>query len=324
MSTTISWDDQRIFLAVLETGSLSGAARSLGLSYPTVRARLEALEHALGAVLFTRSVHGLAPTETAESLRDAARTMAMASDLFVRQASAPRGTIAGTVRVSVPELMGVEVLPAMLQTLREKHPALRIQLSLSNTQANILAHEVDLAVRTVAPKQNALVARKVATIPLGLFASTDYVARRGLPRIVDDLEHHDLIGSDRDQVDLAVAASLGPRFNPSLFVLRTDSHPSQVAAARAGVGIAVCQVPLGNADSSLMRILPALVIHVLETWIVTHENLSKVPRVRAVFDHLAEAFTRWPRVPAATAPPRAATKPSGRGSSRVARAPSRS
>ncbi|WNG32256.1 LysR family transcriptional regulator [Archangium violaceum] len=292
MSTTISWDDQRIFLAVLETGSLSGAARSLGLSHPTVRARLEALEHGLGTVLFTRSVNGLTPTETAEALRDAARTMAMASDLFVRQASAPHGTIAGTVRISVPDIMGVEVIPAMLQTLREKHPALRIELSLSNAQADLLAHEADLAVRTVAPKQNALVARKVAAIPLGLFASPDYVARRGVPENVDDLEHHDLIGSDRNQVDLALAASLGPQFEPNRYVLRTDSHPSQVAAARAGVGIAVCHVPLGNADPRLIRVLPDFVIHVLETWIVTHENLSRVPRVRAVFDHLAAAFNR--------------------------------
>jgi DNA-binding transcriptional LysR family regulator len=301
MSTTISWDDQRIFLTVLETGSLSSAARRLGLSHPTVRARIESLERALGTVLFTRSVNGLTPTDTAETLRDAARTMAMASELFVRQASAPQGTIAGTVRISVPEMMGVEVIPAMVRTLREKHPALRVELSLSNTPADVLAHEVDLAVRTVAPKQKALVARKVASIPLGLFASPDYVARRGLPESVEDLEHHDLIGPERNPADLAFVTSLGPHFNPNRFVLRTDSHPSQVAAARAGVGIAVCHVPLGHADPRLVRVVPEFVLYVLETWIVTHENLSRVPRVKAVFDHLAAAFHRMRTRDAGTA-----------------------
>src|SRR5690554_2089182 len=99
MSTSISWDDQRVFLAVLEEGSLSGAARRLGLSHPTVRSRIEALERELGAVLFTRSVNGLTPTETARALGAPARTMAMASELFVRQASAPEREVAGTVRI---------------------------------------------------------------------------------------------------------------------------------------------------------------------------------------------------------------------------------
>src|SRR5690606_693368 len=136
MSSTISWDDQRIFLAVLEEGSLSAAARRLGLSHPTVRSRIETLERQLGTVLFTRSVNGLTPTETAEALREPARAMAMASDFFVRQASASGGEAAGTVRISVPDLMGVEVIPAMLARLRETHPAIRIELSLSNLPAD--------------------------------------------------------------------------------------------------------------------------------------------------------------------------------------------
>ncbi len=159
MSTGVAWDDQRIFLAVLEEGSLSAAARRLGLSHPTVRSRIEALERALGAVLFTRSVNGLTPTETAQALRAPARAMAMASDLFVRQASGAGGAVAGTVRISVPEFMGVEVVPSMLARLRQAHPGIRIELSLSNAPADLLAQEVDVAVRAVTPKQEALVAR---------------------------------------------------------------------------------------------------------------------------------------------------------------------
>lgn len=290
MSSDVAWDDQRIFLAVLEEGSLSAAARRLGLSHPTVRSRIEALERELGTVLFTRSVNGLQPTETAEALRGPARTMALASDLFVRQASSAAGAVAGTVRISVPDFMGIEVLPRMLALLRAEHPAIRVEMVLSNASADLLAQEVDIAVRTVAPRQQALVARKVAAIPLGLFASPAYVAANGVPSSLAELAGHAVIGPDRNRADLDFAAGLGMGFQREALVLRTDSHPAQLAAARAGVGIAVVQVPVGQADPALVRILPDIDLVVMETWIVTHENLARIPRVRAAFDFLVECF----------------------------------
>ncbi|PZO81940.1 MAG: LysR family transcriptional regulator [Mesorhizobium amorphae] len=290
MSAPISWDDHRIFLAVLEAGSLAGAARALGLSHPTVRARLTAFEAALGTVLFTRSNNGLAPTETAERLRDTARSMAMAADLLRRQASAESGEIAGSVRLSVPDIMGVELMPAMLQPLLEKHRKLSIELSLSNAQADVLAHEVDIAVRTVSPAQGSLIARRVARYPIGLFASADYLARRGVPASLEELGGHTLVGPDRNPVDLGIAARLGLSFAPDRLALKTDSHPAQLAAARAGLGIAPCPQPVAAADPTLVRVLPDIVLHELEVWTVTHVNLAKVSRIRKVLDHLAERF----------------------------------
>ena len=297
MIKTIAWDDQRIFLAVLEEGSLSAAARRLGLSHPTVRSRIEALEATLGVVLFTRSVNGLTPTGTAQVLRDSARAMAMASELFERQASSSGEAVAGTVRISVPEFMGVEVVPEMLARLRRQHPAVRIELSLSNAPADLLAQEVDIAVRTVTPKQEALVARKAASIPLGFFASLDYVARRGVPETLADMADHDIVGPDRSRPDLALAERLSPAMSRERFVLRSDSHPAQAAAVRAGVGIGVSQVPVGERDPNLVRVLPDIVVAILDTWIVTHENLARVPRVRAVFDSLVESFRSMGRAP---------------------------
>lgn len=291
----VSWDDQRIFLAVLEEGSLSAAARRLGLSHPTVRSRIEALEAALGAVLFTRSVNGLAPTPTAETLRASARAMAMASELFVRQASAPDGDVAGTVRMSVPEFMGMEVMPAMLTRLREEHPGIRVELALSNLPADLLGQEVDVAVRTVTPKQEALVSRKVASIALGLFASHAYVERRGTPQSLADLASHDVIGPDRNRADLVLAERLGNVVPLRQMVLRTDSHPAQLAMARAGLGICVAQVPVGERDPGLVRLLPDFEVALMDTWVVTHENLAQVPRVRAVLDSLAASFRAFVR-----------------------------
>lgn len=295
MRSRVTWDDQRAFLAVLEEGSLSGAARRLGVAQPTVRARIEALEHALGAVLFTRSVNGLVPTEQARALADSARAMAKASDAFVRAASAPPGEIAGAVRISVSDFVGVEVLPAMLASLREAYPRIIVEVSLSNASADLLEQEVDIAVRMHPPRHEALVARKVGAIPLALFAHPGYLARRGVPESIDDLLTHDFIGPDRARADLQLAAALLPELPRERFVIRADHHPAQIAFARAGLGIAVVQRPVGQADSRLQPVLPELEVAALDTWIVTHEDLRNVPRVRAVFDHLVTAFTRFAR-----------------------------
>lgn len=294
MTFGISWDDQRIFLAVLEEGSLSAAARRLGLSHPTVRSRIEGLEAALGAVLFTRSVSGLTPTDIALELRDPARSMAMAAELFVRRASTAGQEVAGTVRISVPEFMGFEVVPPMLTGLRAEYPGLKVELSLSNLPADILGREVDVAVRTVAPKQAALVARKVAAIPLGFFAARAYAEQRGLPDNLQTLAGHDLIGPDRNRREIELVTELGVAMDRDRLVLRCDSHPAQLAAIRAGLGIGVVQVPVGARDPDLVRVLPDLDLAVLETWIVMHENQSRVPSVRATFDHLANAFAKMP------------------------------
>ncbi|WP_241127031.1 LysR family transcriptional regulator [Novosphingobium terrae] len=293
MNKIIDWEDQRAFLAVLEAGSLSAAARAMGVAQPTMRARIEALEQALGVVLFTRSVRGLVPTEQARALKDSAAAMARASEAFVRAASAPPGEVAGAVRLSVSDMVGIEVLPAMLASLREKHPGLILEIVTSNASANLLDQEVDLAVRMHPPKQAALVARKVPAIPLGLFAHRDYLARRGMPRTLADLNTHDIIGPDRSLADQTYMAQLFPDLPHDRVTIRTDSHPAQLAAARAGLGIAVMQTPLGQRDPALRAVLPDLSIAPLETWIVTHEDLRHVPRVRAVFDHLVACFDAY-------------------------------
>lgn len=290
MSQGVDWDDQRAFLAVLETGSLSGAARRLGLAQPTVRGRLEALERSLGVPLFTRSVRGLLPTPQACVLGDAARAMERASLAFVRAASAAPGTIAGAVRVGVSEFVGVEVLPPMLAALRVAHPDLLLEVSLSNATADLVEQEVDVAVRMHPPRQEALVARKVGSIPLGLYAHPDYLARRGVPTSLADLAAHDLIGPDRSQADLAIAAGLRPYLAREQLVVRTDSHPAQLSLARAGLGLAVVQRPVGRSDPLLRPVLPDIDIATLDTWIVAHGDLLNLPRVRTVFDHLVRAF----------------------------------
>jgi DNA-binding transcriptional LysR family regulator len=295
MSRDLSWDYQRTFLAVLETGSLSAAARQLGLTQPTVRARLDALEQALGVVLFTRSINGLVPTDQARNLAGPASIMAAAADAFVRAASAERGKVAGIVRLSVAEVVGMIVLPPIMAQLRAMHPDLIVEVALDNADADLLEQEVDIAVRMHTPRQDVLIARKVDGIPLGLFAHRDYLARRGAPSSVAELAHHDLIGPDRDRRAWELAYKLVPNLAREHVVIRTDSHAAHIAFARAGLGIALMHQPIGRADDLLWPVLPELEIGVLDTWVVMHRDLRQVAKVRAVFDHLVSALSAYVR-----------------------------
>ncbi|MEP9358516.1 LysR family transcriptional regulator [Sphingomonas sp. KR3-1] len=288
---SIDWEQQRAFLAVLETGSLSGAARRLNLAQPTVRVRIEALEAALGTPLFTRSPGGLTPTERGRSLHEHARAMAYASDAFVRTASAAPEEIAGTVRVTASEVIAVEVLPRVFAALAREHPRLVIELSPSNRNEDVLRREADVAVRMVPPRQEALVARRIGAVPLGVHAHPSYLADRPAPTSVTDLTGHRVIGPERDSPILRTVQEAGFPIRLADLAFRSDSDHAQLAAIRAGIGIGICQVPIGMRDG-LVRLLPDFEL-ALETWVVCHEDLRGLARVRTVFDALVAGLQAY-------------------------------
>jgi DNA-binding transcriptional LysR family regulator len=279
----------------MRTGSLSGAARGLGVAQPTVRRQIEKLEEVLGVVLFTRSQTGLIPTEVAAATLPYAESMAGVADALVRSVSAPPGDERGTVRVTCSEVLGVEVLPAMLAGLCRAHPRLQIELSPTNANEDLLRRDADVAVRMAQPTQSALVAKRVGTIEVGFFASEAYLVDHPAPRSAADLARgHALIGRDRDASFIAGLAAAGIRLTRRDFALRTDSDTAQLAAIRAGFGIGVCQVALAGRPPRLRRVLPKLGFG-LPTWVVTHEDLRSSRRVSLVFDHLVASLTAYAR-----------------------------
>jgi len=284
-----SWDLHETFLEVMRGGSLSAASRALGVAQPTVRRRVEALEEALGVVLFTRAQNGLTPTDAARSILPHAEAMASTAHALTRVASAPTDAVRGTVRLAASEVIGVEVLPPMLASLRVAHPALQIELTLSNRNEDLLRRDADVAVRMTAPTQASLVARKAAVIALGLFASEGYFRTHGEPTTLAELTEHSLIGPDRSRAFLDGLAAAGLPTRRAAYALRTDHDVAHVAAVRAGFGIGICQVPLA---AGLRRVLPDFELS-LEAWLVTHEDLRAVPRIRAVLDHLGEALADY-------------------------------
>ncbi|MFY9624437.1 MAG: LysR family transcriptional regulator [Rhodoplanes sp.] len=287
MAETIEpgWELYRSFLATLQAGSLSGAARTLKLTQPTIGRHIAALETALGAALFTRSQHGLQPTEAALELKPHAEAMAASAAALIRTASGASHEVRGTVRLSASEVISVEVLPPMLARLRARHPLLAVELVVSNQVRDLLRRDVDLAVRNVRPTQTALVARKVGEVTLGMHAHRRYLETHGTPRTLNDLRRHALIGYDQET---PVVRSLLVKGMPAwrdLFALRTDSDLAHLAAIRAGYGIGVCQVPIGRRDE-LIRVVPKHFAFDLEVWLVMHGNLRTSMRMRAAFDHL--------------------------------------
>lgn len=281
------WNLYRSFLAILREGSLSGAARSLGLAQPTLGRHVDALEEAVGFQLFTRSRDGLAPTEAALELRPFAEQLSATAAALLRTASGRGGAVQGAVRVTASEVVGVEILPPILAGLRERHPRLVIELVLSNEVENLLRRDADIAVRMVEPAQEALVARRLGDIGLGLHAHRRYLERAGVPTRWEELEGHSLIGFDRETPAIRSMAKRAGGLERAMFALRCDSDLAQLAAIRAGYGIGICQMALARRDPDLVRVLPDAFGLALGTWLAMHEDLRTSPRCRAVFDALA-------------------------------------
>lgn len=280
------WNLYRSFLAVVDTGSLTGAARMLGLSQPTVGRHVDTLEQALGAALFTRGRSGLIATDRALELAPHVRAMAQAAEALRRTASGGGGELRGTVRLAASEAIGCEVLPPMLARFRRSNPGVALELVPSDRMSDLLAREVDIAVRMQRPEQGNLVARRLGRVRIGLYAHRDYVEQRGLPRDLDELARHAGIGYDRETWLYRTLGETGLP-EPAAFDFRTDYYAAQSAALRAGLGIGGMQRPIAGRFPELVPVLPEHFDVPLEMWLVMHEDLRPVRRVRVLFDHLA-------------------------------------
>jgi DNA-binding transcriptional LysR family regulator len=284
---SLSWDHCRSFLGVWRTGSLSAAARASGLTQPTVARHITLLEEALdGGALFIRSPHGLSPTDLAGSLVPHALAMEASAAAMLRAASGADGDIAGAVRLSASQIIGVEVLPPILTRIGADHPGIDFELVATNETSDLLRRDADIAVRMVRPAQGALVAQKAGDIQLAMYAHKDYLARRGRPESIDALQDHAIVGFDRQTAGLQALQNIGMPLKREIFAFRTDSDVAQLSAIRAGFGIGICQTNLARSCPDLVRLFPEEMSFFLETWITMHEDLRGNRRMRLVFERL--------------------------------------
>ena len=288
-----NWQWYRTFLTVLETGSLSSAGRRMGLTQPTIGRHIDNLEATLGLKLFTRTFDGFTPTDAALELKPYAVGVAMNAAALRRVASSYGEGVRGTVRLTASEVIGVEVLPPILAALREEHPDLVIELVLSNKVDDLLHRESDIAVRGFRPTQDALVAKRIGGIELGLYAHERYLTIHGIPKSIDELEQHAIIGFDVETAYIRNLQINFPIFSRARLAFRADSDLAQLGAIRAGLGIGVCQSVLAKKDQALIRILQEDFSSTMDTWIAMHEDLRESPRCAVTFAALAMGLSRY-------------------------------
>jgi DNA-binding transcriptional LysR family regulator len=287
------WSHYRAFLAVLRDGSLSGAARELGLTQPTLGRQITELERQLGTALFVRSQRGLVPTDAARDIAPHAEIMASAAGSMMRAASGGTSDAAGVVRITASDVIGAEVLPPLLAEFRRSNPGVAVELVLSNQVEDLLRGDADIAVRMMRPTQQALVARRIGEVRLGLYAHRTYLKHSPAPNSLAALaSDHALIGFDRETPFLRKMIT-GLPITRNHFALRTDSDLAHLAAVRAGFGIGFLQHGIARRDPKLVAILPDELSLPMDMWLVLHEDLRASRRLRLMMDHLAKGLGEY-------------------------------
>lgn len=284
------WALVRSFLAVLDAGSLMGAARRSGARQPTLSRHVAELEAQLGAPLFERTGRGVVPTAAALAIADAARQMEAGALALSRTLATARSAERGTVRITTSEVAANWLLPPLIARLQVEEPGITIELVASDQLTNLLRREADIAVRMVRPAQASLVARKLADIRIVAAAHRDYLARFGTPQRPQELARHRLIGFDRDDGILRGFAAQGMPLTRDDFAVRTDAQLAygRLVASGAGIGF-VADYALRHWPG-VVPLLPQLVIPSLPCWLAVHREIRSNRLVRRVYDFLAETI----------------------------------
>ncbi len=282
----LDWNLLKSFTHVVQEGSLSGAARALNSTQPTIGRHIEALEAELGVALFIRSREGLVPTEDALNLLPEAQAMAGSYRIFVRKVAGENQESVGTIRLAVSEVMGIEVLPEILARCHRQYPNIKIELSISNKLDNLLRRDADVAIRMVRPQQDALIAKNVGLSQVGLFCHKKYIEMHGMPTQIGKLKQHTLIGPDEDHLFFETLKSYGVKLNRDDIWFRMDNQIAQLNLLRKGVGIGAMQIPLAKKERDLIQVFENELSIPLPIWVVMHEDLRASKRVRTVFNFL--------------------------------------
>ena len=286
----MDWTAIQDFVAVAETGSLSGAARRLNVSQPTVGRRIEALEEQLNVMLFNRSAQGLRLTQAGELMLGNANRMQEEALLIERLATGVNQQLEGTVRISCVESLGLHWLPKILPEFFRHFPALKLEVNVDNRNVNLLKREADIALRMARPKQLDLVTRYAGEMRYGLYASSDYLEINGIPIRIRELRQHYYVGYEYETVDDSIIKKFERLFQKERILHRTNSQVGQLEATAAGIGVGVLACFYADHDERLQRILPSDINYKRDIWLVTHAEIARNARIRSVFDFLGKSL----------------------------------
>lgn len=289
-SVKFDWNRARAFLVTAEEGSLSAAARALGMAQPTLGRQVDALEEELGVILFERVGRGFTLTPSGLELLEHVRGMGEAANRVSLSAAGQSQSIEGTVCIAASEVYAAFLLPAFVAKLRRAEPGIRIEIVASTKASDLKRREADIAIRNFRPTEPDLVAKKIRDVPARLYASPGYLDRIGNPKLPYDLRNADFISIDSSGVFLKGLNAMGLNLTERNFPIFTENYLVMWELVKHGLGIGVLDGHIGDAEPMVRRALPDFEPLIFPIWLVAHRELNTSRRVRVVFDLLAEAL----------------------------------
>ena len=287
-SVKFDWNRARAFLVTAEEGSLSAAARALGMAQPTLGRQVDALEEELSVVLFERVGRGLTLTPSGLELLDHVRAMGDAANRVSLSAAGQSQSIEGTVCIAASETYAAILLPPIIAKLRRAEPGIDIEIVTSNKASDLRRREADIAIRNFRPTEPDLVAKKIRDVPARLYAAPAYLERIGNPKVPYDLRHADFISIDNSGMFLKGLNALGLNLAQRNFPIFTENYLVMWELVKHGLGIGVLDGNIGDAEPLVRRALPDLGPLMFPIWLVAHREVNTSRRIRVVFDLLAE------------------------------------
>lgn len=289
---SFDWNQARAFLATAEEGSLSAAARALGLTQPTLSRQVAALEDDLGVLLFDRVGRSLLLTEAGLDLLEHVRAMGTGASLLSLAASGRSQTIEGQVSITATDAMSAYILPAVLQRVRAVAPGIEIEVVASNEVRDLRRREADIALRNIRPEQPDLIAKLARETTAHLYASTAYLDAHGRPETPEDLKNADFVGFVDSQVLIPTLNGMGLPVSRRNFKLSSASSVVVWELVKQGLGITIMPKEIAALTPGIEKVLPELAPVPVPVWLISHRELLTSRRIRIVFDLLADALSK--------------------------------
>jgi DNA-binding transcriptional LysR family regulator len=291
-SVKFDWNKARAFLVTAEEGSLSAAARALGMAQPTLGRQVDGLEQELGIVLFERVGRGLTLTPSGLELLEHVCAMGEAAGRVSLTALGQSQALAGTICISASETYAAVLLPPIIAKLRIIEPGIQVEIVVANHASDLRRREADIAIRNFRPTEPDLIAKKIGDADAVLYATPDYIARIGNPTKPYDLRRAEFVNMDHGGMMLKGLNTLGLGLTEANFPLLTESYLVMWELVRQGAAIGILDAYIGDADPIVRRVLPDLEPLVFPIWLVSHRELTTSRRIRKVYDFLAEELRR--------------------------------
>jgi DNA-binding transcriptional LysR family regulator len=286
----LDWNQLKAFLETAETGSLSAAARKLGLTQPTLSRQVAAIEQVMGVTLFERVGKSMALTPTGLDLLEHARAMGAAAEALSLAATGSSQAVRGVVSVSATDVVASVLLPPLVKKLHDQEPGITIDVIPSNALSDLLRREADIAIRHVKPEQPELIARLIREATAYFYASDAWVNVHGHPRSAEDAARLPFVGADRSGQYLGYLRTHGLPLDEGNFSCYADHSVAQWALVRQGMGIGVMMEEIAIATPNVVRVLDDLPPIRFPVWLVTHRELRTSKRIRMVFEALAQGL----------------------------------